>query len=219
MFLLQPIVIAEIICLIAAIFFLLKDKISFWKVNIAYLAIALSAEASGSYLYAQRHHNLWLYNTFVLFEIAFISYGMYYCLKKYIDPRPIIYTGLGISYTVFAIFAFKNGIHAYNDIFNDNTVSVMSVTFVLYCLYYYYKLLNDEETLDLKYHPEFWWVNGVLFYYFGGTATNLFYGLFNVKVFEHIPLRLFIYYITNIILYSNWIYSYICRAKQRKLQS
>ncbi|GGE63205.1 hypothetical protein EV200_105341 [Pedobacter psychrotolerans] len=214
----NPIIIAEIICLIVALFLLLKDKISFWKVNIAYLVIALSTEARGAYLAILRHHNLGLYNTFLLFEIAFISYGMYYCLKKYIDPRPIVFTGLGICYLIFTIFTFKNGIHAYNDIFNDNTVNVMSVIFVLYCLYYYYKLLNDEETLELKHHPEFWWVNGVLFYYFGSTATNLTYDLFKIKLFEHIPLRLFIYYITNTILYSNWIYSYICRAKQRKLQ-
>ncbi|WP_029287594.1 hypothetical protein [Pedobacter sp. R20-19] len=214
-----PIVIAELICLITAVFFLFKDNISFWKINIAYLLIALSAEARGSFLAAHHHHNVGLFNTFVLFEIAFISYGMYYCLKKYTNPRPVIFTGLGICYLIFTFFTVKNGIRAYNDVFNDITVSIMSVIFVLYCLYYYYKLLNDEEVLDLKYHPEFWWVNGVLFYYFGGTAINLFYGLFNIRIFEHIPLRLFIYNIINIILYSNWIYSYLCRAKQRKLQS
>jgi len=196
-----------------------KDKILFWKINIAYLLIALSTESSAGYLSARNRHNVSLFNTFVLFEIAFISYGMYHCLKKYIDPRPIIFAGLGINYLVFVIFTLRNGLSFYNDVFNDNTVNVMSVIFVLYCLYYYYKLLNDEETLELKNHPEFWWVSGVLFYYFGTTATNLTYGLFQIKIFDHIPLRLFIYYITNIILYSNWIYSYICRAKQRKLQS
>ena len=215
----QPIIIAEIISLIVALFLLLKDKIAFWKINIIYLIIALSAETGGGYLAHQLKHNLWIYNTFLLFEITFISYGMYYCLKKHINPRPIVFTGLGFCYLTFIIFTLRNGIHYYNDIFNDQAVNVMSVIFVLYCLYYYYKLLNDEETLDLKYHPEFWWVNGVLFYYFGSTATNLTYDLFKIKVFDHIPLRLFIYYITNVILYSNWIYSYICRAKQRKLQS
>jgi len=215
----NPIIIGEVVSLIVALLLLLKDHNIFWKVNIVYLFIALSTETAGGYLAQQHKHNLWIYNTFLIFEITFISYGMYYCLKKYMNPRPIVFTGLGICYLTFIIFTFRNGIHYYNDISNDQTVNVMSVIFVLYCLYYYYKLLNDEETLDLKYHPEFWWVNGVLFYYFGSTATNLTYGIFTVNVFEHVPLRLFIYYITNAILYSNWIYSYICRAKQRRLQS
>lgn len=215
----SPIVIAELVCLIVALCFVVKDKIWFWKINIAYLLIASATEARGAYLSARHQHNVGLFNTFVLVEIAFISFGMYYCLKKYIDPRPIVFAGLGISYLVFAIFALRNGLSFYNDVFNDQTVNVMSVIFVLYCLYYYYKLLNDEETLELKYHPEFWWVSGVLFFYFGSTATNLTYGLFKIKLFDHIPLHLFIYYIINIILYSNWIYSYICRAIQRKSQS
>lgn len=95
----------------------------------------------------------------------------------------------------------------------------MSVVFVLYCLYYYYLLLKDESFIEIKTHPEFWWVTGVLFYYFGSTMSNIFDGLFNVKIIGFATLRYCIYVLLNLILYSLWVYSFICRMKQRKLQS
>ncbi|TCD12694.1 hypothetical protein EZ449_01225 [Pedobacter frigidisoli] len=211
----SPIIIAELFCLIAAIFLLSKDKIKFWKVNIAYLCIALITESYGSYLSSKSIHNIWWYNSFILLEVAFIFYGLYHCLKEYINPKPLIFGGLGISYAIFITYAILDGYTTYA----NTTVTVMSVIFVAYCLYYYYLLLKDERVVELKYHPEFWWITAVLFYYFGGTTSNLFYWILKFEILKNFPLRLIIFYITNIILCSIWIYTYICRAKQRKLQS
>lgn len=213
---LSPIVIAEEICLIVAFIFLIRDKSLFWKLNIVYLFIALVAEGYGSHLSLQNLHNLKIFNTFILLEIAFISYGMYHCLKKYINPGPIIFIGLGINYVTFLYF-LANNYQAYNDVFAFTTVNVFSVIFTIYALYFYYQVLKANEPIDLKNNAEFWWVSGVLFYYFGGTVVNVFNHYLNMRIVGRIPLRLIIYYITNFILYSNWIYSYICRMKQRKL--
>lgn len=211
---LSPIVIAEILCLVAAFLFLKADKLTFWKLNIAYLFIALVIEAFGSYLSDQKVNNLWLYNIFIFFEITFIFIGLYHCLKDYINPKPAIFSGLGITYSLYFGLLIKDSIMAYNAI----TVTVMSVIFSFYCLYYYYLLLNDEKFVDIKFHPQFWWITGVLFYYFGGTVYNLLDDVFDIRLFTNFTLRYLIVIILNVILYSIWTYSYSCRAKQRKLQ-
>lgn len=211
----SPIVIAEIMCLIGAIIFLRNDKSIFWKLNIAYLLLALLTEAAGSYMSSKRENNLWLFNSFVFFEISFIFIGIWHCMKNYLIPKPIIYVGLGIVYLIYFGFIAKDSIM----VFNSTAVTVMSVVFSLYCLYYYYLLLNDEKFIEIKYHPEFWWITGVLFYYFGGTVCNLLSDVFDVRFGKSFTLRYAITIALNFILYSVWTYSYLCRAKQQKLQS
>ncbi|WP_443945715.1 hypothetical protein ACJVDH_00960 [Pedobacter sp. AW1-32] len=98
----------------------------------------------------------------------------------------------------------------------------MSVIFTIYALLYYYRLLKDPEFVEIKSHPEFWWVTGALFYYFGSTVTNLFkpYLPKNFSSFYFLNhFRYSMYVVLSLFLYSIWSYSFICRAKQRKLSS
>ncbi len=213
--LLDPIVAVEVLCLLFAIIFLIKDKNYFWRTALGYIFLVCATEIYGSYLSTRSINNLWLYNIFILFESSFVSLGMFYCLKKYINPKPIIFTGLAIIYIVYIIVFFVNGWHEFNSL----TVTVMSVVFVIYSLYYYFLLLKDENFIDIKYHPEFWWVAGVLFFYFASTISNLLYDVFQIKIIENLSLRYIIYIFLNAILYTIWTYSFICRAKQRRLQS
>ncbi len=212
---LSPIVIAETVCLISAVALVWKDKYAFWKVVTCYIAIALLTEQYAAYLSSRHQHNLWLFNIFLFFEISTILFGLYHCIKAYINPKPIFAIGGGIICLSYVIFLFKQPFSEANNL----TITVMSVVYALYCLYYYYLLLKDENFIEIKNHPEFWWVTGVLFYYFGSTMANIFDGLFNVKIIGHATLRYCIYVLLNYILYSLWIYSFICRMKQRKLQS
>ena len=111
-----------------------------------------------------------------------------------------VYTSI---YELFVDGAFKK---------HNITTSVMSVLFVLYSLYYFYCLLKDESHINLKYYPPFWWTAGVLFFYFGSTACNVFYS--KLSVITVTPKHYLTYYIyngLNIILYGCWSYSFICR--------
>ncbi|RLJ77627.1 hypothetical protein [Pedobacter alluvionis] len=211
----SPIVISEIICLTSAILLVWKDRKVFWKVITCYIAIALGTELYAIYLASKHIHNLWLFNIFLIFESSTILYGLYCCLKEYTSPKSIFFIGSGVVYLTYFIFFFT---HSFTDA-NTLTISVMSVFFTLYCLYYYYLLLKDENFINIKTHPEFWWVTGVLFYYFGSTMSNIFDGLFTIKIIGVATLRYCIYVLLNLILYSLWVYSFICRMKQRKLHS
>ncbi|ARS42389.1 hypothetical protein CA265_23105 [Sphingobacteriaceae bacterium GW460-11-11-14-LB5] len=212
---LSSIFIAELICLIVAIATIWKDKNAFGKVITCYLAVALVTEEAVTYFAIRSIHNLWLFNIFIFFEISTILYGLYHCLKEYTNPKPIFIIGSGIVYLLYFSFFIT---HPFTDL-NTITISVMSVLFTLYCLYYYYLLLKDEHFIEIKTHPQFWWVTGVLFYYFGSTMSNIFDGLFTVKIISYYTLRYCIYIVLNLILYSFWLYSFICRMKQQKLQS
>ena len=212
---LSPIFIAEVICFIAAIAIIWKDKYAFGKVITCYLGIALVTEEAAVYLAIRSIHNLWLFNIYIIFEISAILYGLYHCIRAYTNPKPIFTIGLGVIVITYVFFLITK---PFTDL-NVITISVMSVIFSLYCLYYYYLLLKDESFVEIKTHPQFWWVSGVLFYYFGSTMANIFDGLFVVKIIGFITLKYTIYVLLNLILYSFWLYSFICRMKQQKLQS
>lgn len=207
--------ILELVCLLFAIFFLIKDKKNFWLISILYILTVCATEiAAGIISKVYHHHNAWLFNIFMLIEATFVSYGLYYFLRDYI--KNIAYWMLSIFCIILIVNAFciyEHGIHVYNSL----TASVMSVFFVILSLLYFYTLLKDESFIDLKFHPAFWWVGGVLIFYFGGTIANFFDDIIQMKFFKNFNARYIIYTTLNTFLYGFWIYSFICRARQRKL--
>ena len=204
----------ESICLVFAVFFLSKDnKSRFWKITIAYMALVPSTELLGKYCAHTYHNNIWIYNIYSLFEAAFVLYGLHYFLKDYIKIQKLIIATFVLILSVFSIYTFVNGIRVYNNLM----ISMMSVFFIIYALLYFYLLLKDEAYVNLKFHPAFWWVGGVLIFYFGSTLANFFDDYFRITLYGKYTLRFFIYTTINIFLYGFWSYSFICRARQRKL--
>ncbi|PWS27580.1 hypothetical protein DHW03_08295 [Pedobacter yonginense] len=210
----SPSTCVELICLIVAIIFLAKDKSLFWKIAIVYMAITFSTETIASIISKVFHHyNVWLYNLYILVELCFVSFGLYKFLKEYTNPKPIILVGSGLMLLSYSYDLYSHGITELNTI----TINVSAIIFVIYSLYYFLLLLKDQNFIQLKYHPQFWWVVGVLFYYFGGTVINLFDEVLFDKVSTNNHLRWYIYVLLNVLLYSFWSYSFICRARQRRL--
>ncbi|PWS32080.1 hypothetical protein [Pedobacter paludis] len=204
----------ELICLIIAIFCLAKDKSLFWKIAIIYMAITFTTETVASIMSKIFHqYNVWLYNLYILVEDSFVSYGLYKFLKEYTNPKPIIIVGSGLMFISYCFDLYSHGIAELHNI----TINVSAIIFVVYGLYYFLLLLKDDNFIRLKFHPQFWWVVGVLFYYFGGTIINLFNEVLFVKVSTSHYLRWYIYILLNLLLYSFWSYSFICRARQRRL--
>lgn len=208
--------IIEFLTFIIAIICLLKDKSLFWKLAIAYMLVTFSTEFTAVIIGRILHqHNVWLYNIYIIFENCFVSFGLYQFLKQYVNPKPLILVGSGL---IFLSYCYEVFSHGFTEVFYSATNNLSAAIYVLYSLYYFYVLLKDDNFIKLKYHPQFWWVVGVLFYYFGGTIINLFDDVFRVKLSTGHWLRWYIYIILNLLLYSFWSYSFICRARQRRLQ-
>ncbi len=90
----------------------------------------------------------------------------------------------------------------------------MSVLLVLYSLYYYFCLIKDDTFVNLKRDANFWWVTGVLFFYFGTTVFNVFYEQLTAIVLatkHDLKYLKYFHSFFNVILYGFWSYAIICR--------
>lgn len=202
----------ELLCLVFALYFLSKDKTTFWRISMCYMAVVMLTEIVGRYFARTYHTNLCIYNIYTIFEISFITYGFYTFIKQYANIKYWLISTYAATMIIYTIFTFMHGINVYNAF----TISVASVVFVIYGLLYFYLLLKDENYIDLKFHPAFWWVGGTLIFYFGSTLANFFDDIIQQKFLGKYNTRLIIYTTLNLFLYGFWAYSFICRARQRK---
>jgi len=200
-------IISEIACFITALICLAKDKSFAWRGMILLMLVTCITEISGALMSHAHHHNQWLYNISIVFEACLTSLMFNTILGKYINSKPIILNGLALMLLLYIYELFDHGFFVFNNI----TATVMSVVFVIYSFYYYFLLIKDEAYVALQRAAPFWWITGALFFYFGSTAVNLFYPfLVDVKMGGH-NITYYIFPSLSVILYSCWIYSFICR--------
>ena len=205
--------IAEIICFFLAVVCLRNNESLIWRGMTLFMLITCITEIMGIHfkrLYlADRvhvHPNIWLYNILLIFQCVLISLVFQDIIKKYANIRMLIIAGLLLLATTYTYEMIGHGIF----VFNNMTNTVMSVLVVIYSYYYYYCLLKDDSSFDLAISSEFWWVAGALFFYFGRTACNVFFDILSLLK-PNIVITYPIYKTLNIILYSYWSYSFICR--------
>ncbi|MNK23931.1 hypothetical protein D3C87_422310 [compost metagenome] len=196
-----------------SLYFLYRDKTRFWIITNLYLVLVVLTQIIARYSAKTYHTNIGVYNVYILLEISYITYAFYVFLSQYIKIKNWligIYIGTMITY---AIFVYLYGLNVYNAF----TISLASVIFVIYGLMYFYLLLKDENYIDLSNHPAFWWVGGTLIFYFGSTLANFFDDIAQRIYLGRYNARTIIYITLNFFLYAFWAYSFVCRARQRKL--
>jgi len=217
---------AEIICLIIALICVRNDKSIAWRSMTLFMFITCVAELLGVYfrsLYlkdmAHAHPNGWVYNILIIFQAMYINLMFCHILNSYTNSKPLIICGVALLFVLYTYDLINHysseyrghsdyGIYKYNNLTN----TVMSVLFVIYSFYYYYYLIKDKFYENLQTSASFWWVTGILFFYFGSTACNLFYNkLHGIVISPKHYLTYYIYNALNVILYGCWSYSLICR--------
>lgn len=207
---------AEMICFITALVFLFNDKERIWRLFIPYMLLTCMVEIGVIPLKAiymahpkPINSNAWIYNLLLVAQAWFISVVFYKITSGYAQSKKLLLVIPVILAPIYIIeiLSHRAGIFEYN----ANTYSLMSVLFVMYSLYFYYLMLNSGEYTNLNRDAAFWWVTGTLFFFFGTTATNLFYHSL-LKISEENKV-----YITRIndvlivILYGCWTYAFICK--------
>lgn len=208
----------ELICLGIALFSLNIKAGKAWLSMIPFLLIICLTEMGGKYLkviYLQDTvHNLpnsWLYNVLLVFQALFISLHFKYLIGNYVNSKPLIYSGLALTALLYLYELRDHGLYNFHLV----TKIVLSVQFISYGLYYYYNLLKDNNYVNLRYSAAFWWVTGILLFSFGSVICDLFYyKLSLILVNSKVNLVTYIYNALNIILYSCWNYSFICKKWQ-----
>lgn len=207
---------AEFVCFLAALIFLFKDKDLAWKLLIPYLLLTCLVEIAGIYIRRVLvMPNFAVYNVFLLFECSVTSYLFYNLYKPYGYKIKWIITWFA---TFLAMYMLELVLNHFGN-FVTVTASVMSVVFVMASLYFYFLKLRDEHFERLIYSAPFWWVSGVLFFYFGSTTCNLFFDYliqYEFITYNH-SIRYIIFNVLDIVMYFFWSLAFICRYRQRKL--
>jgi len=210
-------IIIELSCLIMAVILLKRDSLLFSKLTKGYLAIVVIIETIGFIMSKGFHlNNAWLYNIFIIFEAAYISHGLYVALNKLTNKALVICSIPLITFIITYIFEiYTHGFLKFNSI----TINVESVLFVIVSLVYFHLLIKHKDPIELNTNAQFWWVSAVLFYYFGSTIYNLFIYFLYQDFPKSYAILIYVMLILNLLLYSIWIYSFICNSRQRKLLS
>jgi hypothetical protein len=200
--------VSETVCFVIALVCLYKDQSLIWRSMILFLMISCLADYFGKYLNMHGHNNLWVYNIFMLFEAGFTNLMFLHLLNKYNSGRAIVIVGLAMFVVLYGSEIIQHGIFKYNNL----AYTVMSIIFVLNCMYYYYLLMKDEKYINPLRSPEYWWIAGSLVFYFSNMVLNIFYDQLNeLMILPRHHLSYFIIKALNIILYSCWSFSFICR--------
>lgn len=210
--------IVELICFLVSLFCLLNDKNPFWRIFILYMFLVYVVETGGIYLRIARKANFQLYTGFLIVECAVVSIFFYYLYNKYNKRVALLfYSWLTLFMIIYTAELAVNRFAGYPFI----TSAFMSFVFVIASCYFYFIVIRDEKFRKLSTYPPFWIVNGILFFYFGGTACNIFYSyLAQLHISAaSLSIRYIIFIILNVLLYSCWSYAFICRYRQRKLSS
>ena len=204
-------IVTELLCLIAAVVYLRKDRMP-WLAVVFYLPVVVLTETAGIYLRQHHHANQWVYNLFMPIEAIFHTVFYNYIIKSYYNFKPAAIAGLVVIGSLYIGELCIHGLKVYCTL----SVTVMSVLYIIYGLIYYYLLIQDEKFVRLRVHAPFWWVTGTIMFYFGSSACDLFFLLVKFDINTEFPIRRYIYYGLIIILYASWIYSFRCRYRYNK---
>lgn len=179
------------------------------------LGITLAAELTAVYLFRALHlgTNSPVYNSFMLVE--FCSYSFFY-MQIYRHPKVIAVTKaflilIPVCWIDSTILKF--GFLRWNSYFSI----VGSSCTVILAVIYYAQLLSDTDPIKPLKHPEFLISTGLLILY---TCTIPYLGCLNYLVSYNLPLAtslLDVLRILNIIMYSLFLYAFICQMTTRKL--
>jgi hypothetical protein len=210
--------VVELICFLTSLVCLFNERNPFWKSFMYYLLVVYMVETTGIYLRMHRQSNAQLYSAFLIVECGMISFFFYHLYVKYRSRAALILFGWLASFMVFYTIELTESSFT---AFPYKTAAFMSVFFVFASCYFYLLVIRDEKFRQLGSYPSFWMVNGILFYYFGGTACNIFYDYLVHQQLSPLGLsvRYIIYNVLNVLLYSCWSYAFICRYRQRNLYS
>lgn len=203
----------ETVGFIIALVCLINDKNWFWRGMVLYLFITCLTEFIGLHikkLYladtAHVHPNIWIYNILLIFQASFIGLMFQHLLSKYINSKPIVLGGLTLLALLYIYEVFDHGVFVKHNL----TTTTMSVLFIIYSLYYFYLVLKDDRYLSFWHDASFWWVAGMLFFYFGSIVSVLFFQILETMSLQ-VKTTYPIYRILIIMLYSCWSYAFICR--------
>lgn len=214
---------AQAACLIIAWYSLRRVNDRAWAWNRYYLAIALLLELAGIGYTQWVYHvlpqgwpstNHWIYNIQLLVMAAFVSwffFGRIRVLK--LVSKHWMYGWFIIFGAVYTMdICIHNGINR----FFVNAFFCLQIGILVGSLYYCWLLLRQPIHRGLMTYPDFWWVFGTAYFFFGMTVYHAFFErlLTNNMPVWGMEVSVLIIKGLNLVFYGSWSYAFmLCRHK------
>jgi hypothetical protein len=156
-------------------------------------------------------NNMPMYNVYLLIET--MGYGIYFYLLL---KTPWIKRGIALFSMLFPLAWFYTTFYVFGFTHWNSYGLIMETCFVVaMCITYLYEIFTAEDMISLHNSPEFWIAAGLLIFF---ACTLPFCGMLNFLDIHEFTLALkFLeeFQILNILLYTIFIYAFLCRIITR----
>ncbi len=180
-----------------------------------FLLINLITDTISAIQDAKVINNLLFVNLVTVFDVSFYCYFIREIVRSKTAKRILLYCL--IIYP--AIFLINTLLIQGSVVFHSMTYALGCLLIVLSCIYYFWELFQQPDSVNLSRQPAFWISSGLLFYY---ACTFPFYGTTNlVRALPKVILRnlLLIFVLLNILQYLSFTIAFLCRLRTRKSMS
>ncbi|NND63831.1 MAG: hypothetical protein HKN48_11645 [Flavobacteriaceae bacterium] len=149
--------------------------------------------------------NYWLYNAFTITSLLFYFYWYYTILKSHLFRKWVVFFTIVFSaVAVFSLFYQSwNEYHKYTFVTGALFVLVLTV-------FHFYKLLNSDEVLIVKYKLSFWISTALLLFYMGMIPLMFLTEFLDIS---GISYKIIIVSL-NLILYGCYIIGFVWTKKK-----
>jgi len=206
-------VILEWITFITTIF-LLDRKTGIWWLFIFFMLFTICTETAGWYIIhiLKKQNNHWLYNIYNIIANVF-------CIRIVANVSQLksLQKKIFSAIYLFVLLAVINIIVQVYWGFNDYSEELGNIVSVIICCIFFYKVLNDNEHIDLIRNEYFWYASGLFFDSLGSTVVDLLYKTL-LKIHEQTGIHVFRYTMNalNVVYYGTLIIAFVCRRKNTR---
>jgi hypothetical protein len=180
-----------------------------------FLLVNLITEIISAIMDTYAINNLVFVNLVTVFDFAFYCYFIREIIRTKLVKRILLYCL--IIYP--AIFLVNTLLIQGSVAFHSMTYALGCLLIVLSCVYYFWELFQQPDSVNLSRQPAFWIASGLLFYY---ACTFPFYGTTNlVRALPTVILKnlLLIFELLSTLQYLSFTIAFLCRLRNRKSMS
>ncbi|WP_034922919.1 hypothetical protein [Gillisia sp. CAL575] len=158
--------------------------------------------------------NFWLFNPYLVVSFAFYCYYFGRSLQSRILKNILNYSVIVFVISSFLILIFSDVLfvsHSYFTLFFGVALLFLAISF------YYYELLRDEKLLDIKRSVKFYVSVAFLLFNLISLPLWIYFKYFSNTISpEFVKLYQSIFYLSNVLLYSTYIFAFIYCAQQKQ---
>jgi len=206
-------------CFIAACRYLRHDHERHWAAMPWYLAVVVVTEALGGYFGSVLGiRNAPLYNVFMLIEGTFISYFIYRLCRHY--GLRFVHWCLWLLLFIGAYITELSLTGSFSS-YATSTINLLSLSFLAGCVYYGAMMFRfGDVRISVYRHGPTVWMAAIAYFYSGTLTAGLLAGpLIELRIgVAGIPVYTVAHLLMNYFLYTLWIYTFMCRYRNRTSQ-